>query len=196
MIMKLSGWVWVIAGAIIAAVSGYVYWTVPKDGEPNMAMALFFFVGIVFIIVGIMRLFFKRAAEQSILDSVQRAQPDIGNIQSTLQPNQIDQHIQQLTQQKTPQQAQRSPQAPQQPSNDTQVHQSHSNTYSQKHGYAGPVHTTQSPHAVQQNPQTASHHAAQQHHVQNSEHGLRCRKCGNVNSGNANYCHQCGNRLK
>jgi len=190
--MKLSGWIWLIAGIIISAISGYVYLAIPKNGRPNTAMAFFFFIGIVFILVGIARLFFRRYDDKkSIVDSIEKPQtstekmyvqdiPEISN-----KPNRVEQAVQKLSTQST-----------------SQTQNQHSNTYAHIHQYDGPVHAQQSIHANNPSvtPQKQQLHAQQNqaaHHVQNTtEHSIKCRRCGNVNTGSANYCHQCGNRLK
>jgi phosphoglycerol transferase MdoB-like AlkP superfamily enzyme len=190
--MKLSGWIWLIVGIIISLVSGYVYWFIPKDGKPNMAMAFFFFIGIIFILVGIIKLFFKSMSEKkSMMDSIEKPESEIAEKTIVINtPNAIDQAVNQMAQ--TQQTGSQIPTQTQQRAH-TQSNTKHNNTFYKTHEYKGPVRSVPSTN-TQNSPQQAHH--ATPHHVQNSEHGLKCKKCGDVNAGHANYCHKCGNRLK
>jgi hypothetical protein len=195
--MKLSGWIWLSVGILIAAISGYVYIAIPKDGQPNMAMAFFFFVGIIFILVGVFRLFFKKVEDDiSIMDSIVQKDKTEQYIREhaavdNARPNRVEQTVQQMSQQRLNTQQMNS-----------QMHHAqtqHNNTYSQSHQYTGPVRTQQAPHATAGTNIGQTHtqiQHPQQHHVQNAEHSVKCRRCGNVNHAQSNYCHQCGNRLK
>jgi apolipoprotein N-acyltransferase len=221
--MKLNAWTWLISGIIVSAISGYVYLTIPKNGQPNIAMALFFFIGIVFIVVGVVQLFFKRADDQSIMNSLNTAeqpQPKIVTMPNNLQnleskPNRVDETIAQMMQQE--QQPKIKTQIPITPTNTApnipiiqhnQKSTNHTNSFSKIHEYKGPVHTASTgkhaEHPVTQHTPTPAGTAHQtntnavpQHRIQNTtEHSIKCRKCGNANTGSSNNCHQCGNRLK
>jgi len=203
--MKLSGWAWIISGIIIAVVSAYVYWGVPRNGQPNTAMAVFFFVGGIFIIVGIIKLFFKRVdSSKSIIDSVQPGvEPKIVTMeehaekeqvrQFEQQPepiNRVDKAVQDMAKQE--QQTQR-PMSQQFQSG--QASRLHTNAYYKGHGYKGPVQEIKK--QVQQSTQNNQAIPQHQHPIHNTEqHSVRCRKCGTTNTAIANYCHSCGNRLK
>lgn len=207
--MKLTAWTWIIFGAIITVMSGYIYLFVPKNGQPNNAMALFFFIGIIFIIIGIVNLLFKRVDDKSVFDSVDKSAQK--NPEKIIQmpvvesrPNKIDEAINQMANRHI----QDNPQARQQQPTQVQAHQApthkmmhHTNTYSQLHQYTGPIHnpstSMHAQHPVSQHIQHDQTHTTSQPHIQNvAEHSIRCRSCGNVNSGHSNYCHQCGNRLR
>jgi hypothetical protein len=58
--MKLPGWSFILVGVFVSVLSGYVYLFIPKDGSPNMSMALFFFIGIIFVIFGVAKIFLGR----------------------------------------------------------------------------------------------------------------------------------------
>jgi hypothetical protein len=213
--MRLTGWTWLIFGGIITMMSGYIYLFVPKNGKPNTAMALFFFIGIVFIVIGIVKVFFKRADDKSIFDSVNESAQK--NPEKIIQipvienkPNRIDDAIGQMMQQEqsrtvTQQSAPRTPMVQHQQPAHAVHNTSHTNTYSQLHQYKGPVHTpstgVHAQHPVAQHIQNSPTHVTPQHQthhpVQNAtEHSIKCGKCGNANSGHSNYCHKCGGRLK
>jgi len=222
--MRLNGWTWLVSGLIITIMSGYVYLFIPKNGGPNTAMALFFFIGIIFLVIGITQIFFRRQDDKSVLDSIEKEQPEQKIVTMPAienKQNKVDAAIEQMLQQRT-QQAQ--PQV--KPSGQTQmqnVHQTqHTNSLSQTYQYTGPVHTastgvhTQHPVSQHMQQQTLGDHQAstihntphhmqhpsesqnaEHHPIQNTtEHSIKCVKCGNVNPGHSNYCHKCGNRLK
>jgi hypothetical protein len=200
--MRLNAWTWLIFGAIISVVSGYIYLFVPKNGGHNNSMALFFFIGIIFIVIGIVQLFFKRVDDKEIFDSVKASEektPDkiieVPIIES--KPNRIDEEVSKMVSQQEKSEVK------------NEIHKAlhggehmdklkynHTNTYSQLHQYKGPVHTsttgTHVQHPVTQH--TQQHSTARVQNV--AEYSLKCGKCGNVNPGHSNYCHQCGNRLR
>lgn len=223
--MRLNGWTWLIAGAVVSVLSGYVYLFIPKNGQPNTAMALFFFVGILFIVIGIAKIFFRRMDDQSVMDSikaVEQPQPKIVTISNIgltdSKPNRVDETIAQMIQEEQQSRPQVKPQTqapvapvnlnnPNVPVQNTQKVTNHTNAFSKMYEYKGPVHNpstgTHAEHPVSQHvQQSASHqastmHNAEQHPIQNTaEHSIKCGKCGNVNPGHSNYCHKCGNRLK
>jgi hypothetical protein len=215
--MRLNGWTWLVSGLIVTIMSGYVYLFVPKNGQPNTAMALFFFIGIIFLVIGMTQLFFKRKDDKSVLDSIAKETPEqkiITMPEIETKQNKVEEAINQMLQQKS--QETQSQNKPVQASSNTHASQ-HSNSFSQMYQFKGPAHTpasgTHTQHPVSQylqQPEHATtnqttihntpHHAAEQspihHPVQNAEHSLKCGKCGNVNPGHSNYCHKCGNRLK
>jgi nitrogen regulatory protein PII-like uncharacterized protein len=222
--MKLTAWTWIIFGAIISVMSGYIYLFVPKNGQPNNAMALFFFIGTVFIIIGIVKLMFKRVDDKNVFDSVEKSirdkPEDIIKIPTTVQEqkyNKVEETINKLAEMNNStnnpihQNAQQNHNLHKHTSNKPH----HTNTYYQIHQYKGPIHTpntgAHNKHPVTQHTHTknisnthvATHHTtnththATSHRIQNTaEHSIRCRACSNVNSGHSNYCHKCGHRLK
>jgi len=192
--MGLSGWTWNIFGIIVAAISGYVYLFVPRNGSPNTAMALFFFIGIVFIIIGVAKMFFSRSDDKNMMNALKETEKTVEQksveMPVTMQrQNKVEEALNKAMQEAQMKQAQQQNNTPAQ-----KMH--HSNSYHDVHQYNGPVYNpssgTHTQHPVTAHTQT--HHAT--HPIQNSEHGLRCKKCGNVNAGHAVYCHQCGNRLR
>jgi hypothetical protein len=224
--MRLNGWTWLVSGLIVTIMSGYVYLFIPKNGGPNTAMALFFFIGIVFLVIGITQIFFRRQDDKSVLDSIAKepseekivTMPAIENKQ-----NKVDAAIEQMLQQKS-QEIQPQAKPNMQGVETNNVHSTqHSNSFSQIYQYKGPAHIPSSgahaQHPVSQHIQQQTlgnnqastihnmpHHAVEhqtvahdvEHHpIQNTtEHSIKCVKCGNVNPGHSNYCHKCGNRLK
>jgi len=200
--MKLNGWTWLIAGLLVSCVSGYVYLFIPKNGSPNTAMALFFFIGIIFMVVGVLKILFTHKEDQIIMSAIkapERKTPVMPVVEN--RQNRVEQQLNQMMNEQT--------QAPMQTSNinNAQITNNninktnHTNSFYNKYQYSGPVHQTNATHA--QHPAQASqthtttnptqHHSQ---HIQNAEHGLRCKSCSNVNSAHANYCHQCGHRLR
>jgi len=160
--MRLTGWTWLIAGLVVSIFSGYVYLFIPKNGHPNTAMALFFFIGIVFIVIGIAKIFFRRMDDHSVMDSingVEQSQPKIVTLPDNMQnidskPNRVDETIAQMIQEEqqsrpqTKSQMQTSaapiivnPSSPNVPAQNTQKTVHHTNTFSDIYQYKGPVHT-------------------------------------------------------
>jgi hypothetical protein len=183
-------------------------------------MAFFFFIGIIFIIIGLVKLFFKRADDRHIFDAAYKSEQtnqfqNLGNQniqsnQSNQNPLKKDLSVQvDLITPREPQTQNRVEQAVTQMAKaqeNTQNHKSHqthqgtrtlhtghTNSYARTHHYHGPTKTVNSTAPNAQHP--VSSHI--QPKVQNmSEHSIRCRKCGTSNTGHANYCHSCGYRLK
>lgn len=58
--MEIPSWMYIGVGLIVSGMSGYIYKFVPKNGQPNNAMALFFFVGLIFLVIGIIKLILNR----------------------------------------------------------------------------------------------------------------------------------------
>jgi hypothetical protein len=191
--MKLNGWTWLISGIIVAMVSGYVYLFIPKNGSPNVAMALFFFIGIIFIVVGLLKILFTHKEDKIIMNAIVAPErKNITQIQAVQsRPNKIEQQINQMMTQ-----AQNNNNNNQTTTNINNAN--HTNSFYNKYQYTGPVHQTHTTHSNHPANNAQTHTATHQpsHHIPNAEHGLKCRSCGNANSGHANYCHQCGHRLK
>jgi hypothetical protein len=215
--MRLSEWTWLIAGTIVAVMAGYIYLFVRKNGQANNAMAIFFFIGIVFIAIGITKLFFRRMDDKSVMDSIKTQPPEQKIVTMPMiesRPNRVEQTINQMTEQHMQQSKQASgmQNIPGQVNQSIQPtigidnthkmtgHTSHTNTFAQSYQYQGPAHVSSTGahtnHPVSQHIQHDPQHP-EHHPVQNTtEHSIKCRKCGNANPGHANYCHGCGNRLK
>ncbi|MGV8172494.1 MAG: hypothetical protein ACP5OA_07430 [Candidatus Woesearchaeota archaeon] len=199
--MRLTAWTWLIFGGIISIMSGYIYLFVPKNGEHNNAMGLFFFIGIVFIITGIIKLFFKKIDDESVFESAKISEQK--NPEKVIQipvietkPNKIDEAVNQMLRQHEPAGPQHQPAKPNAVHNTNRSN--HTNSFSHIYQYKGPIHApggTHTQHQVSQH--TAAQTSAARHPIHNTEeHGIKCHRCGNVNSGHSNYCHQCGNRLR
>jgi len=186
--MKIPGIAYIILGVFISGLSGYVYKFIPRpDGAPNMAMALFFFIGIIFIIIGFIKLFFKKAEEaqeqeyhktRKVVETVigqpvtpsqhrNRVEEQLNN---AVQKQQSSPHH---NQQHTHQQAQNT------------HHYQHSSNYAKTHPYHG---MQENQHAQNQ----ATHHAPHASALSITV----CKRCGDKNTAAANYCHTCGNRLR
>jgi len=190
--MRLTGWTWLIAGVIVSVLSGYVYLFIPKNGSPNMSMAVFFFIGIIFIAVGIAKIFFRRMDDQSVMDSlktVEEPQPKTvttqtipnsaaSNIES--KPNRIDETIAQMIQEEQQSRPQVRSQAavgqinninPNMPIQNTQRNMNHTNSFSKIYEYKGPVHNaatgSHTQHPVSQHIQqpNATHHTSALHNA-------------------------------
>lgn len=176
--MKIPGWAYLIVGILVAALSGYVYKFVPKNGQPNMAMAVFFFIGIVFISIGVIKIFFRRieSVQASNFDreikEATRVQPN--NTQNISHMHRAEHNVNKIYQENASK-------------------QTHTNAYSQTHQY-------QSPHMTHHNQPPAHQTMHQQmqptHHMSQSYAIIQCRKCGNKNYSHSNYCHVCGSRLR
>jgi hypothetical protein len=195
--MKIPAWGYILVGLIVAIFSGFIYKSVPKNGEPNMSMAFFFFVGMVFILIGIAKLFFRR---------IEKSGPMIIEKQSHSEKNahmnRVEAHINKVYSQ-------------------NQGKQEHSSNYAQAHPFHKNEQAQQTHHAQAQhntaNTQTQHHMASQ--HIQHTalQHGLahnpqsthqpqtahhlpyaivQCPKCSTKNYTHSNYCHNCGHRLR
>ncbi|HYD03850.1 MAG TPA: hypothetical protein VEC16_06160 [Alphaproteobacteria bacterium] len=214
--MALNGWHWTVFGLIIALVSGWVYITTSKGGEPNNAMALFFFIGIIFLIIGVLKLFFKRVDDKKVFDAVAKsensnevtalgnsnfsntqARKDLSVQMDIVQPkeqNKIDEAIANMAKEQEAKKPLHHASHPAQHAKHQGTHTlqtGHTNTYAKTHHYHGPVKTATN------NSANATHPINS--HIQpkgSSEHSIKCRRCGNVNASTASYCHSCGNRLK
>ena len=90
--MEIPGWTYIIIGGIIAVMSGIIYKTVPKNGQPNTAMAVFFFVGMIFILIGVAKIFFKRSdsTKPMILEKEQVRREEQQHV------NRVEHHIRKL----------------------------------------------------------------------------------------------------
>ena len=211
--MKLSGWIWLIVGIIITGVSGYIYKYVPTENGPNNSMALFFFIGSIFIIVGILKLFFKRIdnkakiSEEKMLKK-EMTQTPVMNINDPLpqKRNRIEEDIARLSQstngnnnlsnntQSNNHHAMhhQGQQVHEQTQNPAHMNAAHQNTYAKTHEYKGPVFTGNT--TTQQLDSATTTKQTSSAHVQTKI--FSCPKCGTPNHNHSNYCHICGGRLK
>ncbi|HEY9704086.1 MAG TPA: zinc ribbon domain-containing protein [Allocoleopsis sp.] len=222
--MALNGWHWTIFGIIISISSGYIYFAVPKNGSPNYAMALFFFIGIIFILIGLVKLFFKRADDRAIFDSANRSEKtnqfqDLRQNQFNNQSQFNNQPNQNAQMQKRDLSVQMELVTPKEPVSQNRVEQAVAEMAKaeQKHSTHHKTSETRTLHTGHTNSYARTHHyhgptktiqstspnsnhpvnSHIQHRVQNTtEHSIKCRKCGGSNTSSANYCHTCGNRLK
>lgn len=171
--MKIQGWAYLGVGIFISALSGYLYKFVPKpDGTPNMSMAAFFFIGIIFILIGFIKLFFKKMDKDEEI-KFQKAREELEktkHMSNYSHKNRVEEHIN-----KVYQQASNQTQSSNTPLNNTQS--THSSSYAKTHPF---------------------HQAHQDtHHQHIPNHNIVvCKKCSNKNSPTANYCHSCGYRLR
>ncbi|MGV8087007.1 MAG: hypothetical protein ACP5N1_05220 [Candidatus Woesearchaeota archaeon] len=201
--MRLNGWTWLIAGLIVAMVSGYVYLFIPRNGSPNNAMALFFFIGIIFIVTGLLKILFLQKDDKLVMSAVNNNEKKIlPNPVITARQNRVESQINQMIQQTTQKTIPNQSQINQANNQTTNIHAktgtTHTNSLYNKYQYTGPVHNSKATHST--HPAHVAGHVSQptiaQNHTLNSEHGLKCRSCSNVNISSANYCHKCGHRLK
>ncbi|MFA5797057.1 MAG: hypothetical protein WC916_03425 [Candidatus Woesearchaeota archaeon] len=215
--MEIPAWVWMVIGIIIAAFSGYVYTYVPKNGGPNMAMAVFFFIGIIFIVVGIVKVFLQKNdsdPEKKQLHAMQLQQKQQHAIHAQRVAQQNSQRQNSVEEQIRAAYAREQGQIPR--TQNTQVPQ-HPNQYAKHHQYQGPVnraqeqttthhapahqipttHHTQTPqHTAHHTPQTPTHHQTSEQHQNTSHTIIQCTQCGTRNYTHSHYCHMCGGRLK
>lgn len=175
--MKIPGWTYILIGVVIGGISGYIYKFVPKNGEPNMAMALFFFIGIIFIIVGVIKIFFMKMDNDQDANFRNAKKELSRHVPMSAHNNRVEAHINKLYNQGNTQSAQSG--TPQ-----------HTSGYARTHPYH-PAHNTAN--TSVQNPQH-THHTA--HNVASSMSIISCKKCGNKNPATANYCHNCGHGLR
>lgn len=189
--MKIPWVAYIAIGVFMAGLSGYVYKFIPRpDGTPNMSMALFFFIGILFIIVGFIKLFFKKMEDEKDTE-YHKARQVLERKKEQIQQN--------ASQRRNRIEEQLDNAAKQQSYHENQQNQQHNHTnYNPTHqahhtsGYA----KTHPYHGMDQN--------AQQHanHSQNHQSGhpalniVACKRCGDKNASTANYCHGCGYRLR
>jgi ribosomal protein L40E len=187
--MKIPGWMYIIIGAIISVMSGIIYLKVPKNGEPNMAMALFFFIGMVFIIVGVIKFFFVKMSDEQEIQyakaskEIQHNRPNVQNPKAINSETNNDAHINRVEAQINRIYSQQQP--TQSPNTQHTSHYAKSHPYN--HTYNPQTHHT-----------TAHTHSAhnQPSNVASSMSISVCKKCGNKNPTTANYCHQCGHGLR
>jgi hypothetical protein len=167
--MKLPGWAYILVGLVVGGVSAYMYKFVPKDGQPNNAMAFFFFVGMIFILIGIVKVFFRR------VDTIEDARFEQTISQTSR--NRVEEHVKRMhqTNMQAPRQQQDTHPSQQTAQHSTQ-HQAHHSNYAKSHPYHGIQSTTQ------QRPAQPTI--------------IQCKKCGSKNHSTSNYCHVCGNRLR
>jgi multidrug efflux pump subunit AcrB len=187
-IMEIPGWAYIIVGALIAIVSGVIYKDVPKDGAPNMAMAFFFFVGMIFILIGMAKFFFKKAefGAPIILEKQESKARQAETIQHT---NRVEQHISRLYQQN----AQNTP----------PIHNQHAHQTAQPHHQVSATadqHMHPEHHKISETLRESQHTNSTQptqHAPPHQQYTIvACNKCGTKNYSHSNYCHNCGNRLR
>ena len=130
--MKIPGWGYIIVGVIISVTSGIIYKTVPKNGEPNMAMALFFFIGMIFIIIGVIKFFFVKMDDtQELHYSKIQHEMNIKPVHEhkTNQPNMSDAHMNRVEAHMNRIYSQNNQQSTH------PAHNQHSSTYAKTHPY-------------------------------------------------------------
>lgn len=183
--MKIPGIAYIIIGVFMAGLSGYVYKFIPKpDGTPNMSMALFFFVGILFIIIGFIKLFLKKMDEEKEIE-YHKAKHVIEKNTNAHHPNKIGQSLDQSTHKNRIEEHVNNAVRQQELSKQQQAtqHAQHSSEYAKTHPYQG-IHQSAD----------ANHHTT--HHTGQALTIIVCKRCGDKNPSTTNYCHGCGNRLK
>ena len=197
--MKIPGYAYILVGVLVAGVSGYVYKFLPRNGEPNNGMAVFFFVGLIFILIGVAKLFFRKVDTENAMilekDITKNEQMHLHdqhkNISSNYRAetpsqthiNRVEQQINKIYQTEHPQ-------------NNMNAHGAqntgHTSSYAQSH----PYHTGQAPQPAPNNP--GAHHparaATQAAHTPYTI--VQCPKCQTKNYSHSNYCHGCGHRLR
>jgi hypothetical protein len=175
----------------MAGLSGYVYKFIHMpDGTPNVSMAFFFFIGTIFIIVGFIKVFFKKAENtqeigyhkaKNVVDKV-AVQPVI----PAQHRNRIEEQLNDAVQKQQPGQHQNQ-QHTNQHIHNTEHDYQHSSNYAKTHPY----------HGLQQGNQQSMQNQATHHAPHTSALSiLVCKRCGDKNPATANYCHSCGYRLR
>ena len=174
--MKIPGWAYILVGVIVSGFSAYAYKYFPKNGEPNPAMALFFFVGMIFILVGIVKIFFRKLDVET--DAVQ-----IPKQADTSHANKVQSYIDKAYSQTNNKNAQHNHNHAQ-AQHHTQVH--HTSEYAKSHPFS------------QHNSQQSQQHNSPNNNAHNQQMPsiINCVKCGTKNYSTSNYCHKCGNRIK
>lgn len=197
--MKIPGWTYLVIGIFMALYSGYIYKFVPKpDGTPNISMAVFFFIAIIFIIVGIIRIFFNKIDESQ--------EKDFNKINSELEKtkhlstlenhrrNRVEEQINKTYKENIVEKKNASHQI------------NHSSEYAKTHPYHNIQDTTEqnsSQHQLNKQHFSQNHNSPYNPYTESSQPRATstisittCKRCGNKNSLNTNYCHECGNRLR
>lgn len=181
--MKIPGIVYVIIGVFMSGLSGYVYKFIPKpDGSSNMAMALFFFIGIIFIIVGFIKLFFKKMDEEKETEYHKARHALEKNINVNHPKN--ARHVAEQPTNRNRVEEQLDNAAKQQEmgtQHHTTQNKQHSSAYAKTHPYQG----------IHQNVNTNRHMTTGQ-----ALTIVICKRCGDKNPSTTNYCRGCGNRLR
>jgi hypothetical protein len=155
-------------------------------------MALFFFVGIIFIIVGFIKLFFKKMeddkesefhrAKQALEKKTQNPRHVSQIPEQSTHRNRVEEQLNSTVQQQNQQGNGQSTQ------NQTTNHPHHTSGYAKNHPYHGMQQQSHQQNVSDQ----ATHHAP---HI-SSLSIIACKRCGDKNPSTANYCHGCGYRLK
>lgn len=172
--MKIHGIAYIIIGLFMSGLSGYIYKFVPKpDGTPNMSMTFFFFIGIIFIIIGFIKIFFKSVDKKSDLE-YQKIRTNIEKQLGSNHENKTDTHKNRVEEQL------KEFEEKMKQTHKTGTQNPHTNTYAKTHQYAG----------------------IKTHDIKKDETPkrdnfmtLKCKRCGKVNPSTAYYCHDCGYRL-
>ncbi|MEM4637528.1 MAG: zinc ribbon domain-containing protein [Candidatus Woesearchaeota archaeon] len=172
--MKIPGIAYILIGLFMSGLSGYIYRFVPKpDGTPNMSMTFFFFIGIIFIIIGFIKIFFKSVDKKSDLE-YQKIKTNIEKQLVNNQEKNVNTHKNRVEEQlkefeeKMKHTQKKSTQNP------------HTNTYAKTHQYTGV-----------KNPGIKKDETPKINNFMT----LKCKRCGKVNPSTAYYCHDCGYRL-
>ena len=170
--MEIPGWAYLIVGVIVSGYSGYVYYYIPKStGEQNMSMALFFFIGIIFIVVGVEKILSRKIEkkhEEIEIHNMRIKKHE--EIEKENRPNKIEEEFKkQIQQEQKPIQ-----QTAQHHTSEHPKHPEHSNRWYNTHPYQGPHQQTHQ----------------QQYTI------VQCAKCSAKNHSTSNFCHVCGTKLK
>lgn len=188
--MKIPGIAYIIIGVFMAGLSGYVYKFIPKpDGTPNMSMAFFFFISIIFIIVGFIKLFFKKMddrKESEFHNAKKILEKGAQHTKNTSPTQEPPSHKNRIEQQLNSAVADQNSEEHKQ--NQTTNHPHHTSGYAKTHPYHGV-------------PQQGNYSNTQDNSAHHAPHTsslsiIACKRCGDKNSATANYCHGCGFRLK
>lgn len=167
--MKIPGFVYIIIGVFVTGLSGYVYKFIPNaDGSPNMSMAIFFFIGVIFLIVGFTKVFLRKIGQ--IQDE------DFNKMSEELRKSRNEQDKSKSHPQQAP--IHNVSHEPHKNRIEEQLDEMEKRSYSQTHPYPG----VQSPQAP----------APQRSGISL----VVCKRCGDKNTSTSNYCRGCGNRLK
>jgi FtsZ-interacting cell division protein ZipA len=191
--MELPGWSFLTVGVIVAVSSALIYGFVPKpDGTKNMAMALFFFIGMVFIIIGVIKTFFRKLENESIAatNAITR-RVMMQQTQQAQKPTVQEQHINRVEEQMNRIYAEQN--TAQQPKS----HHPHTSNYAKAHPYQGVGQTQGAQHRTTQHaPQHTAHQQTTHQGIHQHYTIVACSKCGTKNYSTSNFCHGCGNRLR
>lgn len=147
---QIPGVIFVVIGGIMAWYSKYV-----ESKTENTMMTIFFWVGVAFVAVGVLKIIFDYNSK-------------------------MPKPVKKKNQEHRPQQA--------------QMHAQHQH-YAQQH------YPQQHQRQVHPQPVHNQHQAAQRYHIQTAQQPahltiIGCPRCGTRHYSHANFCQQCGTRLK